>query len=114
MMRNMRKGIPKLFKDGYKQFTGVEEAILNNTAAVKQFAEIVRTSFGPNGMNKIIINHIEKVFVTSDCATIVQELRVEHPAANVVVQAAGMQEREIGDGSNFVVIFSGKKKETLF
>ena len=48
MMRNMRKGIPKLFKDGYKQFTGVEEAILNNTEDVKQFAEILRTSFGPN------------------------------------------------------------------
>jgi len=112
----MRKGIPKLFKDGYKQFTGVEEAILNNTEAVKQFAEIVRTSFGPNGMNKIVINHVERVFVTSDCATIVEQLRVEHPAANVVVQAAGMQEREIGDGSNFVVIFSGellKKAEEL-
>lgn len=107
-MGNMRRGIPKLFKDGYKQFTGVEEAILNNADAVKQFAEIVRTSFGPNGMNKIVINHIEKVFVTSDCATIVEELRIEHPAANVVVQAAGMQEREIGDGSNFVVIFCGE------
>jgi len=116
MMRNMRKGIPKLFKDGYKQFTGVEEAILNNTEAVKAFAEIVRTSFGPNGMNKIVINHIEKVYVTSDCATIVQQLRVEHPAANVVVQAAAMQEKEIGDGSNFVVILSGellKKAEDL-
>merc|ERR1719270_1659035 len=67
-------------------------------------------------MNKIVINHIEKVFVTSDCATIVQELRVEHPAANVVVQAAAMQEREIGDGSNFVVILCGellKKAEEL-
>merc|ERR1719216_838854 len=67
-------------------------------------------------MNKIVINHIEKVFVTSDCATIVQQLRVEHPAANVVVQAAAMQEREIGDGSNFVVIFAGellKKAEEL-
>jgi len=115
-MRNMRKGIPKLFKDGYKQFTGVEEAILNNTEAVKQFAEILRTSFGPNGMNKIVINHIEKVYVTSDAATIVQQLVVEHPAANVVVQAAGMQEREIGDGSNLVVVFAGellKKAEQL-
>merc|ERR1719499_1146524 len=67
-------------------------------------------------MNKIVINHIEKVFVTSDCATIVEELRIEHPAANVVVQAAGMQEREIGDGSNLVVIFAGellKKAEEL-
>lgn len=112
----MRKGIPKLFKDGYKQFTGVEEAILNNTEAIKSFAEILRTSFGPNGMNKIVINHIEKVFVTSDCATIVQELVVEHPAASVVVQAAGMQEKEIGDGSNLVVMFAGelmKKAEEL-
>lgn len=115
-MKNMRKGIPKLFKDGYKQFSGVEEAIINNTEAVRQFAEIMRTSFGPNGMNKIVINHIEKVYVTSDCATIVQELQVEHPAANVVVQAAGMQEKEIGDGSNLVVMFAGellKKAEEL-
>merc|ERR1719361_2590460 len=67
-------------------------------------------------MNKIVINHIEKVYVTSDCATIVQELQVEHPAANVVVQAAGMQEKEIGDGSNLVVMFVGellKKAEEL-
>jgi len=115
-MKNMRKGIPKLFKDGYKQFTGVEEAVLNNTDAVKQFAEILRTSFGPNGMNKIVINHIGTVYVTSDAATIVQELQVEHPAANVVVQAAGMQEKEIGDGSNFVVVFAGelmKKAEEM-
>lgn len=112
----MRAGIPRLFKDGYKQFSGLEEAILNNTDAVKQFAEILRTSFGPNGMNKIVINHIEKVYVTSDAATIVQELQVEHPAANVVVQAAGMQEKEIGDGSNLVVVFAGelmKKAEEL-
>merc|ERR1719420_891738 len=67
-------------------------------------------------MNKVVINHIEQVYVTSDAATIVQELQVEHPAANVVVQAAGMQEKEIGDGSNFVVVFAGelmKKAEEL-
>jgi len=115
-MASMRKGIPKLFKDGYKQFSGVEEAILNNTDAVKQFAEILRTSFGPNGMNKIVINHIGKTYVTSDCHTIVDQLRVEHPAANVVVEQAGMQQKEIGDGSNFVVIMAGellKKAEGL-
>lgn len=115
-MASMRKGIPKLFKDGYKQFSGVEEAILNNTAAVQQFADILKTSFGPNGMNKIVINHIEKVYVTSECATIVDQLQVEHPAANVVVHAAKMQEKEIGDGTNFVVIFAGellKKAEEL-
>merc|ERR550532_3923979 len=67
-------------------------------------------------MNKVIINHIEKVYVTSDAASIVSELEVEHPAANVVVQAAGMQQKEIGDGSNLVVVLAGelmKKAEEL-
>merc|ERR1719163_2629729 len=56
-------------------------------------------------MNKIVINHIEKVYVTSDCATIVEQLAVEHPAANILVHASKMQEKEIGDGSSLVVIF---------
>merc|ERR1719397_2445455 len=67
-------------------------------------------------MNKVIINHIEKVYVTSDAASIVSELEVEHPAANVVVKAAGMQQKETGDGSNLVVVFAGelmKKAEGL-
>merc|ERR550532_94157 len=67
-------------------------------------------------MNKVIINHIEKVYVTSDAASIVSELEVEHPAATVVVQAAAMQQKEIGDGSNLVVVFAGelmKKAEEL-
>merc|ERR1719383_1154204 len=67
-------------------------------------------------MNKVIINHIEKVYVTSDAASIVSELEVEHPAATVVVQAAAMQQKEIGDGSNLVVVLAGelmKKAEEL-
>jgi T-complex protein 1 subunit theta len=54
--------------------------------------------------------------VTSDCITIVEQLSVEHPAAKILIHAAAMQEREIGDGSNLVVIFGGellKKAETL-
>merc|ERR1719379_1370990 len=67
-------------------------------------------------MNKVVINHIEQVYVTSDASTIVQELEVEHPAATVVVKAAGMQQKEIGDGSNLVVVLAGellKKAEEL-
>lgn len=115
-MKNMRKGIPKLFREGYKQFSGIEEAILNNIEAVKQFSEILKTSFGPNGLNKLIINSIGKVYVTNDCITIVEQLSVEHPAAKILIHAAAMQEREIGDGSNLVVIFGGellKKAEKL-
>jgi T-complex protein 1 subunit theta len=59
-------------------------------------------------MNKMIINHLGKLFVTSDCATIVSEMEIEHPAAKMVVMAAEMQEREIGDGSNFVIVLCGE------
>lgn len=58
-------------------------------------------------MNKMVINHIEKLFVTSDAATIIRELEVEHPAAKLIVLASEMQEAEMGDGTNFVVIFAG-------
>lgn len=58
-------------------------------------------------MNKIIINHIDKLFVTNDAATIIKELDVEHPAAKLIIMASQMQEQEIGDGTNFVIIFCG-------
>jgi len=107
-MGNMRRGIPRLFKDGYRQFTGVEEAVLKNIEAVKQLCEIVRTSYGPNGMNKMVINHIDKLYVTADSGTIISQLELAHPAANVVKLAADMQAQEVGDGSNFVVMFAGE------
>lgn len=55
----------------------------------------------------MIINHIEKLFVTNDAATIINELEVEHPAAKLLVLASKMQEAEVGDGTNFVIIFAG-------
>lgn len=56
----------------------------------------------PAGMNKMVINHLEKLFVTSDASTIVSELEVQHPAAKLLVMAAQAQEHEIGDGTNLV------------
>jgi T-complex protein 1 subunit theta len=53
-------------------------------------------------MNKMVINHLDKLFVTNDTATIINELEVEHPAAKLLVLAARAQEQEIGDGTNFV------------
>jgi len=104
----MRAGIPKLFKDGYKQFSGIEGAILKNIEACVELADMTNTSFGPSGMNKIVINQIEKIFVTSDAATIMKELQVQHPAARVMCLAAQMQEKEMGDGTNFVLCFAGE------
>lgn len=106
-MRNMRRGVPNLFKEGTKTLSGLEQAVLRNVEACEQLADLTRTSYGPNGMNKLIINHIEKIFVTSDCMTIVNESEIAHPAAKMVVLAANMQEREIGDGSNYVITLAG-------
>jgi TCP-1/cpn60 chaperonin family len=54
------------------------------------------------GMNKMVVNHLDKLFVTSDASTIINEMEVQHPAAKLVVFASQAQEQEIGDGSNFV------------
>lgn len=53
-------------------------------------------------MKKLVVNHLEKIIVTSDCATIVKELEVQHPAAKMLVLAAEMQEKECGDATNLV------------
>ena len=59
-------------------------------------------------MNKLVVNHLEKLFITSDAATIVQELEVVHPAAKMLARAATMQVQEVGDGGNFVVTCAGE------
>lgn len=100
-------GVSQMLKEGARYFSGLEETVYRNINACKQFAQTVRTAYGPNGMNKMVINHLEKVFVTSDAATIIRELEVEHPAAKLMILASQMQEQEIGDGTNFVIIFCG-------
>lgn len=59
-------------------------------------------------MNKIVINHLDKVFVTSDAATIIKEVDINHPAARMISMAAKMQENEVGDGTNLVVSLAGE------
>lgn len=100
-------GFASMMKDGSKFFSGLEEAVIRNIGACKEFAETVQTCYGPNGMNKMVINHLEKLFVTNDAATIIRELEVEHPAAKLLILGSQMQENEIGDATNFVIIFAG-------
>ena len=63
-------GIQGMLKEGYKEMSGLEMAILKNIEACKNLGKITRTSLGPNGMNKLVINHLDKVFVTSNAGTI--------------------------------------------
>ena len=85
-----------LLKEGHKHMSGLEQAILKNTGACKQFADILKTSLGPNGQNKMVLNHLDKLFVTSDAATIVGELEVQHPAAKMVVMAS----KQVSEGGS--------------
>mmetsp|Transcript_21195 Transcript_21195/g.35405 ORF Transcript_21195/g.35405 Transcript_21195/m.35405 type:complete len:537 (+) Transcript_21195:33-1643(+) len=100
--------IQEFLKDGSRHYQGTEEATLRNIEACKDLTQVVRTSLGPNGMNKMVINHLEKLFVTSDAATIIKELEVVHPAAKMVVMASKQQEQEVGDNTNLVVVFAGE------
>lgn len=108
MALNAAAGLGGMLKDGHKNFEGVQGAVLRNVEAGKAIAGIVKTSLGPNGMNKLVVNHLEKIIVTSDCATIVKELEVAHPAAKILVMASEMQESEYGDNTNFVISFGGE------
>lgn len=65
-------------------------------------------SFCDSGMNKMVINHLDKLFVTNDAATIVNELEVQHPAAKILVLAGKAQQEEIGDGANLTISFAGE------
>ncbi|KAJ1970040.1 T-complex protein 1 subunit theta [Dimargaris xerosporica] len=107
-LRIPKPTMPQLFKEGYKHLQGLDEAVLRNISAVKEMSEMTRTSLGPNGRNKMVINHLEKLFVTNDAATIIRELEVVHPAARLLVMSSQQQEQEIGDGTNFVVILAGE------
>jgi len=96
--------------------SGLEDAVLRNIEAVSELSNLVRTSFGPNGRNKLVINHLGKLFVTSDAATIIREIEVVHPAAKLLVMASQAQETEMGDATNTVLILAGellKKAENL-
>uniref|UniRef100_A0A7N0UZW4 CCT-theta n=1 Tax=Kalanchoe fedtschenkoi TaxID=63787 RepID=A0A7N0UZW4_KALFE len=101
-------GIQSMLKEGHKHLSGLDEAVLKNIDACKQLSTITRTSLGPNGMNKMVINHLDKLFVTNDAATIVSELEVQHPAAKILVLAGKAQQEEIGDGANLTISFAGE------
>ena len=83
----------------------MDEAVYRNIKACKELSRVTRSSYGPNGMNKMVINHLEKLFVTNDAATIIKELDVEHPAAKMIVMATKMMEQEVRAQGEEVAIY---------
>src|SRR5437763_10546861 len=92
-----------LLKEGTSETKG-KDARKNNITAAKTVAEIVRKSFGPRGMDKMIVSPIGDVTITNDGATILKEIEIQHPAAKMMVEVAKSVDNDIGDGTTSAVV----------
>ena len=95
-----------LLKDGSTETKG-RDAHKNNIAASKIIAEIVRTSLGPRGMDKMLVDSLGDVTITNDGATILKEIDVQHPAAKMLVEISKTTDNEVGDGTTSAVVLAG-------
>jgi thermosome len=104
-----------LLKEGTERTRG-RSAQSNSIAAAKAVAEAVRSTLGPRGMDKMLVDSMGDVVITNDGATILKEIDIEHPAAKMVVEVAKTQDDEAGDGTTSAVVLAGellKKSEDL-
>ena len=99
-----------LLKEGTSETKG-REAQRNNIAAAKIIAEIVQTSLGPRGMDKMLVDSLGDVTITNDGATILKEIDVQHPAAKMLVEIAKTTDNEVGDGTTSAVVLAGSLLE---
>jgi len=104
-----------VLKEGTER-TRKKDAQMNNIAAARAIADAVRTTLGPKGMDKMLVDSLGDVVITNDGVTILKEIDVQHPAAKMVVEVAKTQDSECGDGTTTAVIVAGellKKAESL-
>lgn len=90
------------------QRTQGRNAQRTNIMAAKLVAETVRTTLGPKGMDKMIVDSLGDITVTNDGVTILQQMQIEHPAAKMMVEIAKTQENEVGDGTTTAVVIAGE------
>lgn len=95
-----------LLKEGTSETKG-DRAQKNNINAAKTIAEIVRSSLGPRGMDKMLVSSIGDITITNDGATILKEIDVEHPAAKMMVEISKATDSEVGDGTTSTVVLAG-------
>jgi archaeal chaperonin len=100
-------GVPVvILKEGTRESKG-KEAQKNNLTAAKLVAEVVKSSLGPRGMDKMLVDTLGDVTITNDGATILKEIDVQHPAAKMVVEVSKSVDNEVGDGTTSSVILTG-------
>jgi thermosome len=95
-----------LLKEGTSRTTG-RDALRNNILAAVTLAEMLKSSLGPRGLDKMLIDSFGDVTITNDGATIVKEMEIQHPAAKLLVEAAKAQDAEVGDGTTSAVVLAG-------
>jgi len=104
-----------ILPEGTKRTHG-RSAQRNNILAARAVADTVRTTLGPKGMDKMLVDNMGEVIVTNDGVTILKEMTIEHPTAKMIVEVAKTQEAEVGDGTTTAVVIAGellKKAEEL-
>jgi thermosome len=104
-----------ILREGSQRTKG-REAQSNNIMAAKAVAEAVRTTLGPKGMDKMLVDSLGDVVITNDGATILKEMDIEHPAAKMIVEVSKTQDDEVGDGTTTAAVIAGellKKAEEL-
>ena len=95
-----------ILKEGTQESRG-KEAQKNNFTAAQLVADIIKTSLGPRGMDKMLVDSLGDVTVTNDGATILKEIDVQHPAAKMMVEISKAVDNEVGDGTTSTVVFAG-------
>src|SRR5690348_7799851 len=104
----MLQGTPILIlKEGTERERG-KGAAANNIAAARALADAVRTTLGPRGMDKMLVDSMGDITITNDGVTILKEVDVEHPAAKMLVEVAKTQDQQCGDGTTTAVVLAGE------
>ncbi len=96
-----------ILKEGTKRDKG-KDAQYNNIQAARAIADAVRSTLGPRGMDKMLVDSLGDIIITNDGVTILKEIDVQHPAAKMLVEVAKTQDEECGDGTTTAVIFAGE------
>lgn len=96
-----------ILREGSKRTHG-SDAQHNNIMAAKAVAEAVRTTLGPKGMDKMLVDSLGDVVITNDGATILKEMDIEHPGAKMIVEVAKTQDSEVGDGTTTAAVLAGE------
>lgn len=107
-MAGQLSGQPIIILDKDKSRTQGKEALGFNITAAKAIADAVRTTLGPKGMDKMLVNPVGDMVITNDGATILKEMDIKHPSAKMMVEIARTQEDKAGDGTTSAVVLAGE------